>query len=240
MLTQPSSDCEVHAAYGYPELSSNPEPVGTSVNISVCVVNNHRIPHLQLLPCHFKAPISRLENVLINSFIPQRFKIFPVEGRLSSTWAATEHDDVLFILLGERSGRWDYRLLKIVLWLKLTNEWLGRLFKKVLFGSFETDTDIGRKVTAFWLVNEYIDPLRSKASISTIWSFMLLSSFECGELTDQSRHGPFVACPSLLVQQHHRHKRIASSQLILRARDCSLPTFPATCQCEASDICPTR
>ena len=128
----------------------------------------------------------------------------------------------------------------MVLRLKLTNERLGRLFKKVLFGGFETDTDIGRKVTVFRLVNEYIDPLRGKVSIDTIWSLMLLSSFECGELTDQSKHGPFVACPSLLVQQHHRHKRIASSQLILRARDRSLPTFPATCQCEASDIRPTR
>jgi hypothetical protein len=55
----------------------------------------------------------------------------------------------LFVPLGEWSGRWDYRLLRIVLRLKLTSERLGRLFKKVLFGSFETDTDIGRKVTVF-------------------------------------------------------------------------------------------
>lgn len=74
-----------------------------------------------------------------------------------------------------------------------------------------------------------LTPLRGKVSISTIWPFMSLSNFECGELTDPSRHGPFVACLSLLVQQHHRHKRIASSQLILRARDRGLLTFPATC-----------
>jgi len=70
MLTQPSRGCEVHAAHGYLELLSKPEPVGTSVNVSVCIVNSHRIPHVQLLPCHFKASVSRLENVLVNSFIP--------------------------------------------------------------------------------------------------------------------------------------------------------------------------
>jgi hypothetical protein len=58
----------------------------------------------------------------------------------------------LLVPLGERSGCWDCRLLKIVLRLKLANERLGRLVKEVLFGGFETDTDIGSKVTVFWSV----------------------------------------------------------------------------------------
>jgi hypothetical protein len=41
MLAQPSSGCKVHAADGYSELLSKSEPVGTGVNISVCVVNSH-------------------------------------------------------------------------------------------------------------------------------------------------------------------------------------------------------
>jgi hypothetical protein len=42
----------------------------------------------------------------------------------------------------------------MILRLKLASKRLRRLFKKVLLGCFEVDTEIGSKVTMFWSVED--------------------------------------------------------------------------------------